>query len=119
MTVTSTRRARTQRRLEAKANQAAAEEPKPQRIRRTSDQLIADLEEKIEQVKRRAAQTKVKKDPALRHVSGAVRSIDKALASCEDKATRSALSEARSGLACIRHQPEDLDASRLLVGAIK
>jgi hypothetical protein len=101
MTVTATRRARTQRRLEAKANKAVPEQVKPQRARRTSDQQIADLEKKIEQVKRRAQEQKVKKDPALRHVSGALRAIDKALASSEDKATRSALSEARSGMAAV------------------
>jgi hypothetical protein len=54
MPITSTRRPRTQRRLEAKAEKAQVE--KPIRIRRTSDQQIADLEKKIEQVKRRAAQ---------------------------------------------------------------
>jgi hypothetical protein len=54
-----------------------------------------------EQVKRRAAAKKVKRDPALRYVSGAIRSIDKALSASEDHASRAALLDARSGLAAI------------------
>jgi hypothetical protein len=97
--ITSTRRhARTEARL---AHKAAAAEPKSIRTQRTAEQRIADLEAQIEQVKRRAAAKKVKKDPALRYVSGALRSIDKALASSEDKPTREALTEARTGLAAI------------------
>jgi hypothetical protein len=71
------------------------------RNRRTPEQLIAELEARIVQVKRRAEAQKVKKDPALRHVSGAVRSMDKALAATQDPATRTALAEARSALAAI------------------
>ena len=41
----------------------------------------------------------MKKDPALRHVSLAVRSMDKALASSDDAATRTAVGEARTALA--------------------
>jgi hypothetical protein len=99
--VATTTRARTAARLRAKAEKAAAADPMPTRTQRTAEQRIADLEAQIEQVKRRAAAKKVKKDPALRHVSGALRSIDKALASSEDKPTREALSEARTGLAAI------------------
>ena len=97
MVLTSTRRPRTAKRLAAKA---VAAEPK-QRTQRTPEQRIADLEAQLEQVKRRAAVQKVKKDPALRYVSGAIRSIDKALSSSEDKASREALSEARTSLAAI------------------
>jgi hypothetical protein len=72
------------------------------RIRRNEDQLIADLEAKIAQLQRRAAQKKVKRDPALKHVSAAVRSIDKALVETRDAATRTALDEARGALsACL------------------
>jgi hypothetical protein len=88
MVLTTTRRPRTAKRLAAKA---AAAEPKRTRNVRTSEQRIADLEAQIEQVKRRAAAKRVKKDPALRYVSGALRSIDKALASSEDHASREAL----------------------------
>ena len=69
------------------------------RTRRTPEQLIADLEAKIQQVKARAAQAKVKKDPALRHINGAVRSIDKALGATKDAVARQALNEARATLA--------------------
>ena len=69
------------------------------RNRRTPDQRIADLRAEIERIKARAAQAKVKKDPALRHISGAVRAIDKAAAETKDAATRTALMEARATLA--------------------
>ena len=69
------------------------------RTRRTPEQMIADLQAEIERVKARAARAMVKKDPALRHISGAVRSIDKATAETKDPATRTALTEARATLA--------------------
>jgi hypothetical protein len=69
------------------------------RIRRNEDQLIADLEAKIAQLQRRAAQKKVKRDPALKHINAAVKSIDKAMAETGDAATRTALDEARGTLA--------------------
>ena len=99
MVVTSTRRARTESRRAAKAG--ANEQPRSQRTIRTPDQRIADLEAHIEQVKRRAAAKKVKQNPVLRYVSGALRSIDKALASSEDQVARTALNEARVGLAAV------------------
>jgi hypothetical protein len=76
--------------------------PKGQkRTRRTPEQLIAELEAKIAGVKRRAEQQKVKKDPALRHITGAVRAIDKAASSTQDGATRTALGEARTALTAV------------------
>ena len=76
--------------------------PPKKRTRRTAEQRIADLQAEIEQIKARAAAQKIKKDPALRHISGAVRSIDKALGETKDKVTRAALTEARTGLsACL------------------
>jgi hypothetical protein len=71
------------------------------RTRRTPEQLIAELEAKIASVKRRAETQKVKKDPALRHISGAVRSMDKAMAATQDAATRTAVGEARTALAAV------------------
>jgi hypothetical protein len=71
------------------------------RIRRTPEQIIAELESRIAQVKRRAETQKVKKDPALRHISGAVRSMDKAMAATQDAATRTAVGEARTALAAV------------------
>lgn len=69
------------------------------RVRRSPEQLIADLQAKIEAVKRRAAQQKVKKSPALRHMSAALKSIDKALGETNDAATRQALTEVRTTIA--------------------
>ncbi len=63
----------------------------PKRARRTAEQRIADLQSEIERIKARTAQQKAKKDPALRHISGAVRAIDKAMGETKDKATRTAL----------------------------
>jgi hypothetical protein len=72
------------------------------RVRRTAEQLIADLEAKIQSIKTRAERAKVKRDPALRHVNAALRSVDKALSVSEDVATREALNEARVTLsACL------------------
>jgi hypothetical protein len=69
------------------------------RHRRTDDEIIADLQRKIDEVKRRAQRQKVKKDPALRYVTAALRSIDKASKQTSDAATRTALGEARATLA--------------------
>ncbi len=74
----------------------------PPKKRRTVEQRIADLHAEITRIKSRAAEQKIKKDPALRHIAGAVRFIDKALAATKDKATRDALTEARAALsACL------------------
>ena len=70
----------------------------PKRTRRTAEQMIADLKAEIERIKARASQQKIKKDPALRHIAGAVRAIDKAMVETEDKVTRTALTEARATL---------------------
>ncbi len=69
------------------------------RTRRTSEQMIADLQKEIERVKARAAQAKVKKDPAMRHINAAVKAIDKAAGATRDTATRKALGEAKATLA--------------------
>ena len=72
------------------------------RVRRNEEQLIADLEAKIAHLQHRAAQRKVKRDPALKHINAAVTSIDKAMAETGDAATRTALDEARGTLsACL------------------
>jgi hypothetical protein len=71
------------------------------RKRRTDREMIADLEEEMRRVRARIAQRTVKKDPALRHVNAALRSIEKALEASEDVATRQALDESRSSLRAI------------------
>jgi hypothetical protein len=71
------------------------------RSRRSPEQVIADLQKKIEQIKARAEQRQAKRSPVRRHVMAAVRSIDKALKESDDSATRQALQEARSTLSAI------------------
>lgn len=72
------------------------------RTRRSEEQMIADLEAKIAAIKAQAERKKLKRDPAIKHITAAVRSIDTALENCEDKATRAALGDARSTLsACL------------------
>ena len=71
------------------------------RKRRSSQEMIADLEAQIARVRARAERRKAKKDPALRHIAAAVRSIDKALAGSKDVATRQALDEARATLGAV------------------
>ena len=72
------------------------------RSRRSPEQLIADLEKRINEIKRRAEQRKAKRSPALRHMTAALRSIDKAISESDDSTTRKALDEARSTLsACL------------------
>ncbi len=79
-----------------------AKTPTKTRIRRTDEQLIDELLAKIAGVKRRAAQRSMRKDPALRHISAALRSIGKAAKESKDPATRQALDEARATLsACL------------------
>lgn len=71
--------------------------------RTTEEQRIAQLEAQIASLKARAEAKKAKKDPALKYVSAALRSIDKAASETEDKAMRQALGEARSTLsACVQ-----------------
>lgn len=72
------------------------------RQRRSEEELIRDLEARIASIKAKAERKKVKRDPALRHISAALRSIDKAMGETEDSATRHALDEARTTIsACL------------------
>jgi hypothetical protein len=72
------------------------------RTRRSPEQLIADLQKRIEGIKARAEQKKVRQSPALRHVRAALKSVDKAMSESDDNVMRKALGEARSTLsACL------------------
>lgn len=71
----------------------------PKRTRRTPEQMIKDLQEEIARIQERAAQAKLKKDPAFKQVSSAVRSLDKALDQVSDKDLASAIKDARRVLA--------------------
>jgi len=71
--------------------------------RTSEEQRIAKLEAQIAALKARAEAKKVKKDPALKYVTAALRSIDKAASETDDKAMREALGDARSTLsACLQ-----------------
>jgi hypothetical protein len=77
----------------------------PKRVRRSDEQMIADLEARIASLKTRAAQKKAKRSPALAHTIKAVKAIDAAMAASEDAAMRRALDEARGTLsACLSLQ---------------
>ena len=56
------------------------EAPKKTYNRRSAEQIIADFEEKIEQVRRREATKKAKAAPENRAILAAVKAIDKAVA---------------------------------------
>ena len=71
------------------------------RNRRSPEEMIADLEAQIAQVRGRAERRKAKADPALRHVSAALTSIDRALDVSEDTVTRQALDETRVTLGAV------------------
>jgi len=83
------------------ASSRASPSPMPPktRHRRTEAERIAALQAEIERIKARAAEQKARKDPALRHISGALRAIDKAATATRDAATRTALNESRATLA--------------------
>ena len=70
----------------AKRKKAAA--PAKKRQRRTDEQLIKDLQAKIDSVKGRAATRELKRSPALKAAIAAVRSIDRALATAARTALR-------------------------------
>ncbi|MEZ6017288.1 MAG: hypothetical protein R3F49_19395 [Planctomycetota bacterium] len=53
--------------------------PGKQRYRRSDDELIADLKERIAQLKQRADAKKLKTSPSMKRTLTIVRSIDKAL----------------------------------------
>jgi hypothetical protein len=72
------------------------------RVRRTDEQLIADLEAEIQSLKNRAVQRRTTRSPAIKHATKAVKYIDAAMAESDDKPTRQALEEARTALvACL------------------
>jgi len=68
---------------------------KKKRARREPEQLVADLQAKIEAIKARAARKRAKANPAVRHTVAAVRSMDKAMAATADAVMRKTLEEAR------------------------
>ncbi len=69
--------------------------------RRSPEQIIADLQAKIEQVKRREKAREMKQSPATKQLLAAVRALDKALeaaSKADDGALKQALSDGREPL---------------------
>lgn len=67
--------------------------------RRTDEQRIADLEKQIEALRQRKVRRQQRRDPALKYMHAAVRSIDKAMTGSHDGAARQGLADARNTLA--------------------
>ena len=77
------------------------------RIRRSAEQIIADLEKQIEEVKVRAQARALKQSPAIKTALMAVRHIDRALelaADEEQSGLRHALADARAPLKALFDQ---------------
>lgn len=71
------------------------------RKRRSPDEIIADLKERIKEVERRASAEELKRSPAIKQALGVVRSIDKALDTAAEEGPgrlRHALADARKPL---------------------
>ncbi len=68
------------------------------RQRRTPEQLVADLQAKIDAIKQRAERAKTKRDPSLRYIAKAQKAVEAAMAETTDGATRQALQEAHATL---------------------
>jgi hypothetical protein len=72
------------------------------RRRRTPEEIIADLERRIEEVKRREEARQLRRSAAVRAALSALRALDKGLAAAEaeeDTPLRHALTDAREPLA--------------------
>jgi hypothetical protein len=61
--------------------------------------MIDALEKKIEQIRRKAEERKLKKNPAIKHIKAALKALDNATGNCNDSAIRKELTEARSMVA--------------------
>lgn len=66
--------------------------------RRTTEEIVADLQAKIADVQARAARKVARQDPAVRHTAGAVKLLDKALNATTDGVARKTIEEARQSL---------------------
>lgn len=66
------------------------------RYRRTDEELIADLQKRIEELKQRKAAKKVKADPAAKEVNAAFRALTKAVENSK-KSSDAELKRALSG----------------------
>jgi hypothetical protein len=70
--------------------------------RRTAQQQIDSLQAKIRSIQERAERKAVRSNPAIKHMSAALRSVNKAMQAGNDPVLRKALDEARETLtACL------------------
>lgn len=86
----------------AKKQTQRAPAPGKQRYRRSDDELIADLKERINQLKQRADTKKLKTSPAMKRTLTIIRNVDKALAEANEEKNndlRRILMDARTPIA--------------------
>lgn len=69
--------------------------------RRTTEQIVADLQARIDAVQARAARRQARANPAIRHGTTAIKAIDKAARETSDGAARKALEDARGALSAL------------------
>jgi hypothetical protein len=99
MSATMTKKTTKKKAKRAKRKKTAA--PAKKRQRRTDQQLIKDLQAKIEDVKGRAKTRELKRSPALKAAIAAVRGIDRALVAAAEQGEsllRHALADSRKNL---------------------
>ena len=87
----------------SKRNSSSGDAPsRKKRVRRTPEQIIADLQTEIQRLRNRQKARELKQSPSFRSAMSALKSIDKALdvaAEAGETATRHALADARRALA--------------------
>ena len=86
----------------AKRNPSAAPQARAKRHRRSSEELIADLQRKIDDVRRRQESLQLKKSPGVRAALAALQTLEKGLAASDaddDRELHQALTSAREPLA--------------------
>jgi hypothetical protein len=85
----------------AKRSQSTASQARAKRHRRSSEELIADLQRKIEDVRRRQETLRLKKSPGIRAALAALQTLEKGLAASDandDAELHRALTSAREPL---------------------
>jgi hypothetical protein len=65
----------------------------------TPEDQIAALERKIQNIKKKAEEKRLKANPAVKHIRAALKAVDQGMASCSESAIRKELGEARAMLA--------------------
>ncbi|MBM3988213.1 MAG: hypothetical protein FJ294_09690 [Planctomycetes bacterium] len=68
----------------------------------TPEDQIAALERKIQNIKKKAEEKRLKANPAVKHIRAALKAVDKGMGACSEAAIRKELGEARATLvACL------------------